>query len=207
MNYLNIIQDFKICTTECSYSKLLHIRAYNYLELVGIYKEFEYDHDSDSIRTQVKIGSQDIEEEAIATSTGLVLTSDNSKISYSKVRFIIRKFCNNSSKISINDYGDYCSDCYQREFTKKLGFPELESVLETLKSPIEPTKGLSVSKKIQYILQKNPGIKMTSGEIYKKGNPWLSAGITPKNTVAARCSTMFHSNKIKKDCSGYFLDT
>lgn len=64
-------------------------------------------------------------------------------------------------------------------------------------------KLFSTSKKIQAILIFYKK-ELTSSEIYELGKPWNITGKTPKNTVIARCSTLYHNNYIEKNEKGYY---
>jgi hypothetical protein len=64
---------------------------------------------------------------------------------------------------------------------------------------------LPVSKKIYFIL-KFTGERMTCSSIYDYGKPWNIYGLTPRNTITARCSTLYRDGFIQKDCDGkYYL--
>ena len=76
--------------------------------------------------------------------------------------------------------------------------------IENNKEIILSTSNLSTSRKIQYILLKKK--LLTSLEIYEEGKPWNCKGKTPKNTVIARCSTLYKNGYIKKINNKYFID-
>jgi hypothetical protein len=65
--------------------------------------------------------------------------------------------------------------------------------------------GLSTSQKIEYILIKNTGKKLTSAQIYEIGNPWDLKTLTPRNSVYARASSLHKEGTIKRDGELYFV--
>ena len=69
----------------------------------------------------------------------------------------------------------------------------------------DKTSGLSTSKKIQFILVCS-GKPLTANEIYEKGKPWAASGKTPKNTVYARCSTLYQEGVICKEGTKYYVE-
>lgn len=64
---------------------------------------------------------------------------------------------------------------------------------------------MSVSKKIQLILHINKGKYFTSSEIYEIGEPWNVSGKTPRNTIIARCSTLYRNGIILKKDNKFYV--
>lgn len=107
--------------------------------------------------------------------------------------------CNNKSVIHDVDRV-YCKECFELQYD----YLDINTIQDILLK-IDPIFYLSTSKKIQYILLKNKGFKMTAREIYKKGEPWNITGLTPLNTLTARCSTLFKGGYINKSDNMFFI--
>jgi hypothetical protein len=87
---------------------------------------------------------------------------------------------------------------------KKINYKKILFCIEEKVDEENKIKFLSVSKKIIYILLTTQK-KMSSGDIYLHGLPWSCTGKTPKNTVIARCSTLFRNGFINKENNLYFI--
>jgi len=173
------------------------INAFDYNHLTKILDEYNYDYIPENITIDVKYNG--LIEEALINSEKIILTADNKQINYSQIIILLKWFCNNKADIEIIDSGKYCKKCF--EIYSKENF---ENVLEILNSK-DKTSGLSVSKKIQYILLS--GSKMTSKEIYDifVKEKWKISGCTPKHTVQARCSTLYNLGIIRKEGDKYYM--
>ena len=202
MNQLDILQDFNVeVNSLCQYSLEFNAEVNSYYELVKILVDNNYEYEPGHILLDAKSKTEltDVGEEVLATPKSLIYTSDDTPLKWDEIYFILKKYCDNKSVIRVRDQGEYCEDCYKKMFPQ---FPKIEDIKVAL-NITDKTLGLSVSKKIQYIL-KNGG-KMTSSEIYKEGCPWVVQGTTPKNTIAARCSTLYNKGVIKKEKNRYYL--
>lgn len=202
MNCLNIVNQIKFIQNNdddlCEHIKKKYIIVKNNEELKKKLNKYNYDYNKNENLLNAKTQNQDIEEEVFVSDIELYCTSDNTKLKWSEVQFSFIEYCNELSVINIKDEGNYCEKCYTKLFPN---YPKFD----TLKKAIgDKTQCLPVSKKIQYILEKNHGIRMSSTEIYKKGYPWHISGNTPKNTIAARCSTLCRNGVIKKENRKYY---
>lgn len=200
MNCLNIVQQFRLTSGSlCENTQTKTVRVDDYYELQDLLSEYGYDipkHDLDA-----KINNNSITEDVLVNEDDITLVCDDTKVKYSDVQFVILVYCNDQSVIRIKDEGEYCQECFE-----KMTYPPLETIQTVLKEAKEnPFKGLSVSKKIQYILSTNLDTKLTSTQVYEKGKPWEVAGKTPKNTIAARCSTLSKKGHIQKEGKLYYL--
>ncbi len=203
MNCLNIVQQFENVTT----AKLCENERDQFLKFDDFFELQEYisNHGYDIPKLSFDAKVCNVIEEVTVDEDNVTLLCDDTEVSFETVEFFIRVFCNEDSVINIKDQGNYCEKCYNL-IAKKYNFPKLETVKTALKEHKEnPFKGLSVSKKIQYILSLELGTKMSSSQIYQKGIPWEVAGKTPKNTIAARCSTLCQNGFIKKKDTMYFI--
>lgn len=200
MNYLVLSKLYKIinCKNECENNREIILKVQNYKELENYLIDYNYDFIPEEILMDVKIGN--IIEEALAKPNSLTLTSDNTKISYSKTQFLIKWFCNNEALIEVKDDKKYCKKCFENK-NKELSFEKIKKILD-LKNE---TYGLSTSKKIEYILVKNQEKKLSMGQIYEIGKPWDLKTFTPRNSVYARISSLFKVGSIKRDGVLYFI--
>ncbi len=140
---------------------------------------------------QIRLIYNSFEEYGILHEDYIELVCDGSKVKYSKVKLIFDVPCKRESCAKIIETNNsYCSKCL-----KKLGYNY---------DNIDFINKLSVSKKIKLILS-NEKRHMTSKEIYEKGIPWNITGETPKNTIVARCSTLYNQGIIKKEKTKYYL--
>ncbi len=188
-NFTIIEDDSIICTT----SAVIEINVKNYHDLIKTLNKLKYDH-SNTLNGYTT--SKDVNEEVIAHKNNVELVSDSSIINYHDFTFVIIYYCNNNAIIDVKDEGSFCEDCYN-----KTNHPHLKTVKDTLKNP---TKYLSVSKKIIYILNKYKE-KMGSKDIYDCGKPWNITGSTQINTIQARCSSLYKSGLLKKELDKYYI--
>jgi sulfur relay (sulfurtransferase) DsrF/TusC family protein len=79
-----------------------------------------------------------------------------------------------------------------------------ETVKKVLNSKDE-MYGLSTSQKIEYILVKNQGKKLSASQIYDVGQPWDLKTFTPRNSVYARASSLHKTGLIKRDGLLYYV--
>lgn len=202
MNYLVLSKIYKLekndCECECENYKLEQIKVKNYEELVSILDEYNYDYTPDEILIDVRYMSN--KEEALVKPDSLILTSDNTKIKYSDVQFLIKWFCSNKAVIDVKDDKKYCKECFEKK-NKQLPFDMIRKILETE----DETHGLSTSQKIEYILIKNKGKKLSAAQIYDLGAPWDLKTFTPRNSVYARASSLWQIGQIKREGTLYFI--
>ncbi len=182
---------------ECEHNYLNYIKVKNYNELETILTEYGYEFTPGEILIDVK--NKSYIEEALATPDSLILTIDNTEIAYSEIHFIIKKMCNNIPVININYDKKYCKECFEK-INKQLSFDEIKNILESKNE----MQGLSTSKKIEYILVKNRGKKLSASQIYNIGSPWNLTTLTPKNSVYARTSSLYKKGIIKGDGIFYY---
>ena len=195
---LNIIKHYDLVENcLCSNVKTKYISVKNFTELRDILIEYGYDDVPYTLDAKVD-NNTIVEDVSVSCGNNLVnLDCDNTKVSYDQVKFMVKVYCNNNAVIMVKDQGEYCEKCYKQI----PNVPKLNIVYKVLKEN-DPFKGLSVSKKIQFILKK--GDKLTSTQIFEEGKPWEAIGKTPKNTIAARCSTLCQKGFIKKEGSFYY---
>jgi len=209
MDFIRVNYQFELVNKSvedslCFASVIKYLEVDNFEELRNILIKYGYQTDTCEI-FDAKVNNSVISEEVYVSSKDnqVTLTCDDTKISYKYVKFIIKKFCQNQSVINIRDQGLYCEKCYTR-IANRLNYPNLEKIREYLLDPGYKMSGLSVAKKIQFIL-KSSKLPMSSKEIYETGIPWEISGITPFNTIAARCSTLYQNKIIKKTSTKYHL--
>lgn len=200
MNFLVLSKVYKLVEEdcECENSHLNFIRVKNYEELEQLLIDYGYDYIPGQILFDVRYNSNI--EEALATYNKLILTSDNTKINYCDIQILIKWFCSSKAVIGVKDDKKYCKECFEN-INKQLCFKKIKSIL----SSNDETYGLSTSQKIEYILIKNPGKKLTACQIYDLGEPWDLKTLTPRNSVYARASTLYKSGIIKRDGILYFV--
>jgi hypothetical protein len=200
MNYLVLSKIYKLVEieTDCEHCKVEYIKFKNYENLVKKLDEYNYDYSPEEILIDVKYDSNI--EEALVSPDSLILTSDNTEIVYSETHFIIKWFCSNKAAIDVKDDKKYCLDCFE-QLNKQLSFDMIKKILDTK----DEMYGLSTSKKIEYILVKNLGKKLSAAQIYNIGNPWDLKTFTPRNSVYARASSLYQSGSIKRDGVLYFI--
>jgi len=202
MNYLTVSSSYKLVDDEslCENNRLDQISVSDYYELEDILISYSYDFIPNNILIDAK-GPNGIEE-VLATPSSLTLTCDSKKINYDKTIFLIKWFCNKNAVIEKIDDKKYCKCCYVDN--NQVLNSEFEKIKEILESD-DKTTGLSTSKKIQFILINNDK-KLTAKEIYELGVPWSASGKTPRNTVYARCSTLYQEGVICKEGTRYFVE-
>lgn len=200
MNFLVLSKIYKLVKEEqeCENCKLNLIRVKNYQDLVQQLSEYNYDYTPEKILIDVKYQSN--QEEALVTPDSLTLTSDNAEVNFSDVQFIIRWFCSNKAVIEVRDDKKYCKECFENT-NKQLTIAAIKRVLDSKNEMY----GLSTSQKIEYILVKNKGRKLSAAEIYKLGDPWDLKTMTPRNSVYARASTLCQLGQIKRDGLLYYI--
>lgn len=200
MNYLVLSKIYKLVEDECECEncRFDHIKVDSYDFLVEKLDEYNYDYAPEEILIDVKYDSN--QEEALVTPNSLSLTSDNTKINFSEIQFIIKWFCTNKAVIDIRDDKKYCEECFEQT-NKQLSFITIKKVLESK----DEMYGLSTSQKIEYILVKNPGKKLSAAQIYDIGSPWDLKTFTPRNSVYARASSLHQNGMIKREGLFYYV--
>jgi len=200
MNYLVLSKIYKLVedSCECENFRLDQIKVKNYEELEQKMIEYKYDYIPKKILIDIKYNSNT--EEALATPTSLILTSDETEINYSEVQFLIKWFCSNRVVIEEKDDKKYCKECFE-QINKQQSFTVIKKILESK----DEMKGLSTSQKIEYIIVKNTGKKLSAAQIYDIGAPWDLKTFTPRNSVYARASSLHKSGLIKRDGIMYFI--
>lgn len=200
MNYLVLSKVYKLVEDECECENchLNLMKVKNYEELEQLLIDYEYDYNSGEILIDVRYDGNI--EEALATPDKFVLTSDNKRIGYNEVHIPIRWFCKNKSVIEVKDDKKYCKECFEK-INKQMSFQRIKHILESK----DETFGLSTSQKIEYILMKNIGKKLSAAQIYEIGDPWDLKTFTPKNSVYARTSSLYKEGLIKRDGTLYFV--
>jgi hypothetical protein len=199
MNYLVLSKIYKLVedSQECENCKLNLIKVENYHELVEKLDQNNYDYTPEEILIDVRYESN--QEEALVTPDSLTLTSDDTIINYSETQFLIKWFCTNKAVIEVRDDKKYCKECFENT-NKQLTFAAIKKVLDSK----DEMYGLSTSQKIEYILVKNKGKKLSAAEIYDLGDPWDLKTMTPRNSVYARASTLWQAGQIKRDGVLYY---
>ncbi len=192
MNFLILSKIYTLVEDDCENCKLEQFKLENYEELEQKLIEYNYDYVPKEILIDVIYDSNT--EEVLATPDSLILTSDNTKISYSKVQFLIRWFCDNKAVISVRDDKKYCQKCFEK-INKNLSYQTIKKILESK----DETYGLSTGQKIEYILVKNKNKKLSAAQIYDMGMPWDLKTFTPRNSVYARTSSLYKNGLIQKD--------
>ncbi len=201
MNYLTLSKVYKSIEDKaiCEHTTQIAIKANNYTELES--KLTEYGHDFTEGSTSIDVKYKGVVEEASATPDELLLGCDNTSIEYSKVLFLIKIFCSENAEIEVKDEYKICRICFE----KKYGQLPFDQVKEIIDSKNE-TNGLTTSSKIEYILVKNKGKRLSCSDIYEIGKPWNLKTLTPRNSVYARVSSLFKKGLIKKDGILYYVD-
>lgn len=184
---------------ECENCKLEKMNLKNYEQLEQKLIEYKYDYIQGKILIDV-IYCSNIEEALAtpATPDSLVLTSDETEIKYSKVKFLIKWFCTKEAVISVKDDKKYCQECFDKT---NQTYDTIKKILETNNEMY----GLSTSKKIEYILVKNTGTRLSALQIYNIGVPWDLKTFTPRNSVYARASSLYKNGAIKRSGFLYFV--
>ena len=200
MNYLVLSKVYKLVEDdcECENCRLDFTKVKNYEELEQLLIDYNYDYTPGQILIDVRYDSNI--EEALATPNKLILTSDDKRISYAEIQFSIRWFCTNKAVIEVKDDKKYCKECFEK-INKQLSFQMIKRILESK----DEIHGLSTSQKIEYILIKNLGKKLTACQIYELGSPWDLKSLTPRNSVYARASSLYKEGTIKRDGILYFV--
>lgn len=196
MNHCFIADQFELSKNQpCEYVKNVTKKFDNFNEFKDCVKNTESTY-------KAKVLNQgNLPEEVIVKKNKIVLICDYTRVNYSDVEFIIEIKCSNQGIIKIKDQGIYCEKCYN----KFQNYPKIETVQKILKELEQnPLKGIPVSRKIQCILS-NAQKQLTSTQIYEQGIPWEIKGKTPRNTIAARCSTLYQQGFIKKDGCYYYV--
>jgi len=161
----------------CDYTREYNVNSYENLKKLTSVKSI----------INVKIKKSGLIEKAVVDIKNITIISDSFKFKYFEVLFIINIKCPLRSVINI-DGVYYCEDCLEYN-----GFD-----YEILKnSLIDKTYGMTVSKKIHYILIDSKK-EMTSREIFTKGLPWDLKGETPFKTVSTKCIYLKNNGIIKK---------
>jgi len=200
MNYLVLSKIFKLVKDlqDCENCKLCLVKVDNYNQLTEKLDENNYDYTPEKILIDIKYMTN--QEEALATPDSLILTSDDTKINYSDAQFLIKWFCENKAVIEVRDDKKYCKECFE-SVNNQLTYAAIKKILDSE----DEMYGLSTSQKIEYILIKNKGKKLTAAEIYDLGDPWDLKTMTPRNSVYARASTLWQASKIKRDGLLYYI--
>jgi hypothetical protein len=196
MNFLVLSKIYKLIDdndNECENSYLKKIYVKNYEELEKTLIDYNYDFIPGEILIDVKYN--DSVEEALVKPDSLTLTSDNTDISYLKIQFFIKWFCSEKAVIQVKDDKKYCKKCFEKIIGKQVKFEKYKSILESKNE----MNGLSTSLKIEYILTKNKGKKLSACQIYDIGNPWELTSFTPRNSVYARVSSLYKNGTIKRN--------
>jgi hypothetical protein len=210
MNYLILSKIYSLTKDDselCQNSKVVIVKPIDYHELKELMDKYNYDTGPTFL---VEIINVQTREEATASidHPNRLLLSDGKYIGYCEKGtgtenikgVIIKEYCDNSAEIDIRDEGLYCGKCFEK-LNDQLSFSKIKSILESG----DETYGLSTSKKIEYLLIKAKGKRMTAMEIYKQGSPWDLKTFTPKNSVFSRISILHKQNVIKKDPHGYWI--
>ncbi len=200
MNYLVLSKIYSLVkdSCECENNELNYLKLASYDELEQKLIEYNYDYSPGEILIDIKYDSNI--EEALAKPDSLILTSDGTKIKYSDVQFLIKWFCTNKAVISIKDDKKYCQKCFELT-NKQQSYTTIKNILNTE----DEMYGLSTSQKIEYILVKNSGKKLSASQIYDIGTPWELKTFTPRNSVYARASSLHKSGLIKRDGILYYI--
>jgi hypothetical protein len=201
MNFLVLSKIYNILENnnqECENNQLIIVKANNYNELEKTLINHNYDYIPEEILISIKNGS--VTEEALARPNSLVLTCDDTIIEYPGTQFLIKKFCTEKAVIEVKDDKKYCEKCFQK-INKQVNFSKIKSIL----SSQDEMNGLSTSQKIEYILIKNSGKKLSASQIYDIGEPWDLKTFTPRNSVFARTSSLFNNGIIKRDGVLYYV--
>jgi hypothetical protein len=208
MNYLVLSKIYKIIDKHdgeaCETGSSKKISFTNYEELTNYLKKHDYDYEFKEFLIDVVYKQN--KEEALITESGesedsenkIILTTDNTSVRYSDVKFVINNFCKNKADIDVIGYKKYCEFCFNKE--NQITVEQTKKILATKNE----THGLSTSEKIKYILAKSP-TELTGGEIYKLGEPWDLKTFTPKNSVLARISTLHKNKQISCKAGRYCL--
>ena len=183
--------------SECENSRLDVTKVDDYEELEAKLTENDYDFTPGSILVDVKVGVT--VEEALARPDNLILTSDSTKITYPETEFLIGWFCNSKAVIGTKDSKKYCKECFEK-LNDQIPLSKIVGILKTK----DEMYGLSTGQKIEYILVKNKGVKLSSSQIYDLGCPWDLKSFTPKNSVQARVSSLYRNGSIKRDGALYY---
>lgn len=201
MNYLILSKIYNLVEeeTECENSKLFCAKAGNYENLKEILDNYEYDYIPDQIVIDARYKT--VVEEVVVCPDSITLSIDGKKIKYEEVSFLIKKFCTSPAVIEIKDDKKYCATCFER-INGQITFEMVKNIL----SSKDEMKGLTTTQKIEYILLKNKGKKLTAPKIYELGYPWELKTFTPRNSVYARASTMSKNGIIKKEGAAYYID-
>jgi len=202
MNYLVLSKLYNIIENEehiCEHSKNELITVKNYKELEDTLISYNYDFTPENILIDIKTGNSTTEE-VLATSQSLSLVSDNKEISYQDTRFIIKWFCEKKAVIEVRDEKKYCKECFEK-LNKQQSFKKIKSIFDSK----DEMNGLSTTQKIEYILIKNIGNKISASEIFDIGDPWNLSSFTPKNSVYARLSSLYKKGSIKRDGIHYYI--
>lgn len=199
MNYLVLSKIYRIIKDEeiCENSRMKYIKVSSHNDLISKLKEYNYDYNEEEILLDVKYNG--IVEEVLSTPKCLILTSDNTKINYNEINFMIKWYCGNKADIEYIGDVKYCRECYEKK--NQLSYDKIKEILESKNE----TYGLTTFDKIRYILYKNIGSKLTSLQIYKMGEPWDLKTMTPRNSVYARLSIMYKNGDIKKEGNLYYI--
>jgi hypothetical protein len=200
MNFLVLSKIYSLIDEECECEncKLEQVKLKNYEELEQKLLEFNYDYTPGEILIDVKYDSNI--EEALAKDGSLILTSDDTKIEYSDVQFLIKWFCGGKAVIAVKDDKKYCQECFEQS-NKQQSYAIIKKILESK----DEMYGLSTSQKIEYILVKNKGKKLSAAEIYDIGAPWDLKTFTPRNSVYARASSLQKEGTIQRDGVMYYV--
>jgi hypothetical protein len=202
MNYLVLSKIYKLVednNQECENCKLNYFKIDDYKSLVEKLDEYKYDYIPEEILIDVRYESN--REEALAipqNPESLILTSDNTKINYSKIQVLLKWFCSSKAVIEVRDDKRYCKECFEN-INKQISFASIKKVLDSK----DEMYGLSTSQKIEYILIKKG--KLSAAEIYDLGYPWDLKTMTPRNSVYARASTLWQEGHIKRDGVLYYI--
>jgi hypothetical protein len=143
MNYLVLSKIYKIIEEdlECENNQLHNITVKNYEELEEKLIKYGYDFTPGEILIDVKNGNNI--EEALSKPKSLVLTSDNTKITYLGTKFLIKWFCDKQAVIEIKDDKKYCKECFEQNSKQQISFKKIKSILDSK----DEMYGLSTSKK------------------------------------------------------------
>jgi len=202
MNYQSVSLKFKLLDEPCDCEnwRPMELHVTDYFDLEDKLINLNYDIIPNNIIIDVRIltkTNNNLIEEALATPKSLVLVSDFTEIPWENAIFLVKWFCNQPAIIEVKGDKKYCKKCFHSD-------KNIDEIINLLKSK-DPKKGLPTSKKIQYILLENSPEKLSVSEIYNKGMPWEMVGLTPKNSIAARCSTLFYADIIQKKGKKYFI--